>query len=79
MNCMKKSSVIEEILRNIAVLIDGRYMDDKNNGIGLRGSTNQKIHVWKYNERYSNADESNRKMQCVLMNDRLRMIGIPPK
>lgn len=33
MNCMKKSSVIEEILRNIAVLIDGRYMDDKNNGI----------------------------------------------
>lgn len=75
----KKSFVIEEILRNIAVLIDGRYMDDKNNGIGLRGSTNQKINVWKYNERYSNADKSNRKIQCVLMNDRLRIIGIPPK
>ena len=75
----KESLIIETILQNIAVLIDGRYIEGLNNGRGFRGSTNQNINVWKYYERYSKAEEINRKMQCVLMNDRLWMLGIPPK
>lgn len=75
----KNSSVIEEILHHIAVLIDGRYVEDKNNGTGLRGSVNQKIHIWKHHERYHHAEKWDRTMQCIFMNNRLRMIGIPPK
>lgn len=75
----KNSPVIEEILHNIAVLVDGRYVEDENNGVGLRGSMNQKIHIWKYQERYHNAEKANRTMQCILLGDRLRLIGIPPK
>lgn len=75
----KESLIIEKILQNIAVLVDGKYVGRLNNGKGLRGSTNQNINVWKYHERYNEAEESDRKMQCVLMNGRLWMLGIPPE
>ena len=32
-------------LVNIAVLIDGPYIEDRNNGCILRGSDNQQIHI----------------------------------
>ncbi len=34
-----------DILDQIAVLIDGRYMEDLNNNSLLRGSSNQRIHI----------------------------------
>ena len=37
-------------LENIAVLIDGPYIKERNHGLTLRGSDNQKIHI--LNERY---------------------------
>jgi hypothetical protein len=47
--------------------------------MGLRGSSNQVIHVWNNHKRYLNAETNERKMQGVLLNDqRLWMIGIPP-
>lgn len=75
----KKSLAVEGILKNIAVLIDGSYVEEQNNGVGLRGSSNQKIYVWKYKERYENAEAFTRRMQCVLLKENLLMIGIPPK
>lgn len=41
----KKQAAIENILSNIAVLIDGRYEKQNNNGVFMRGSSNQKIHI----------------------------------
>lgn len=73
------SAAIEEVLDNIAVLVDGAYVEEENNGIGLRGSGNQRIYVRNYGERYAGAESAARNMQCVLMEDRLWMIGIPPK
>ena len=39
------SDDINSCLQNISVLIDGRYIEDLNNGAILRGSSNQKIIV----------------------------------
>ena len=72
------SAVIEEILGSIAVLVDGRYMEHYNDGTGLRGSSNQNIYIWRHKERYPDAETLPRTLQCVLLPDRLWMIGIPP-
>lgn len=36
---------VNAVLNLIAVLIDGRYIEDRNKGQKLRGSDNQKIHI----------------------------------
>ncbi|MDR1796561.1 MAG: radical SAM protein [Clostridiales Family XIII bacterium] len=35
----------ERILRSIAVLIDGPYIEGRNRGVPLRGSDNQRVHI----------------------------------
>lgn len=72
-----ENSDIDFCLSNIAVLIDGRYVDEQNDGKGIRGSANQNIYVWKHQERYLFAETCQRKQQCVELNDRLVFIGIP--
>ena len=73
-----QSEAVEEVLASIAVLVDGRYMEKDNDGRGLRGSSNQIIYIRKYPERYEDANDRQRTLQCVLLQDRLWMIGIPP-
>ncbi len=73
------SDVIDAVLEKIAVLVDGRYLREENNGTGLRGSANQNIHVWKWKERHEGLEKISRSLQCVLYGDQLWMIGIPPK
>jgi len=52
----QESPDINKILTRIAVLIDGRYIENRNNGVVLRGSDNQSIIILsadyeaKYNE-----------------------------
>ena len=75
----KKSSTIKRILNTISVLVDGEYMEELNSGIGLRGSTNQKIYVWKNRDKYTDLEKYNRNIQCVFLRNRIWMIGIPPK
>lgn len=75
----KKNNSIDLILNSISVLIDGTYIDELNDGKGLRGSSNQKIYIWKNQDRYINIWEIKRKIQGVLLPDNsLWMIGIPP-
>lgn len=75
----KKNNNIDLILNRISVLIDGAYIDELNNGKGLRGSSNQNIYIWKNQNRYLNIGEIQRKVQGVLLPDNsLWMIGIPP-
>lgn len=73
-----RSPVVESILAEISVLVDGRYEEKRNDGLGLRGSSNQKIYIWKNPERYKDVEKCNRSMQCVFLRDRIWMIGIPP-
>ena len=71
------SEAVDEALGNIAVLIDGPYEAELNDGKGLRGSANQNIHVFKHPERYAGLETAERKLQTVYHNGRLLTIGIP--
>ena len=69
---------IQEILERTAVLVDGPYVADLNNGIGLRGSANQRLIIRKFHQRYTGAEFWERQVQFIGEGDSLVQIGIPP-
>lgn len=74
----RNSEITNKILSSVSILIDGEYIDEKNDGQALRGSSNQKIHVFRHAERYDDIINGKRKLQGVLLNNNLWFIGIPP-
>ena len=70
-------SGIPDFLQVIDVLIDGPYVQEKNNSIGLRGSTNQRIiHL---NDRLKGYPFENqaRNLEFKVDNGSITMVGIP--
>ena len=67
------------ILENIAVLIDGPYLDDLNDDTGLRGSSNQRIIFIDsaYERKYENSMLQKRLVQNVHYNGGVVSFGIP--
>ena len=53
----------DAVLAAIAVLIDGRNVEELNDGVGLRGSSNQRIHIFRDPERYSYMNDCKRQLQ----------------
>jgi len=76
-----QNEYVNGILENIAVLIDGRYMEPFNDNISLRGSSNQKIHILneKYKTRYKQLMGQRRQMQTVFYQNHMLTVGIPMK
>lgn len=72
----KKSPPIESILSHIAVLIDGEYRDDLNDGVGLRGSSNQTIHIFRNPQDYEYLKSAERTLQTFRYNDSILVVGI---
>ena len=68
---------IEYILSACAAIVDGPYIASLNNNCGLRGSSNQKIIVNRYHEKYKNVDVIERKLQVVRKGDSIYTFGIP--
>lgn len=70
---------IRAFLGHLDVLIDGLYIQALNDGRGLRGSANQKIHF--LTERYREAEQEfewgPRKVEFHLLSRELLMVGIP--
>lgn len=70
---------LQKLLQQIAVLIDGRYVEALNTTDAvLRGSKNQKIIYVKesYRERYEEYLRDGRKIQNVYMGEQLISVGI---
>ncbi len=69
-----------EILEYTDILITGKFIDNKNNGKGLRGSTNQDIQF--LTERYIAEKDyffnGNRILEIDISNDSISFCGIPP-
>ena len=66
-------------LDGIAVLIDGEYIESRNNGSMLRGSDNQTIHILdkKYEENYlSFLSRSRNQIQNFMTSDGVISVGI---
>lgn len=68
-----------ELLAQTAVLIDGPYLEARNNGCFLRGSDNQKIHILKdaFRERYADYLRNGRnEIQNFTAGDGVISVGI---
>ena len=51
------------VLRQIAVLIDGAYVEALDDKKGLRGSSNQRIHAFREPEKYAYMEDCKRELQ----------------
>jgi anaerobic ribonucleoside-triphosphate reductase activating protein len=69
---------VAEFLDKIDVLIDGKYISSMNDGIGLRGSTNQRIH--RLTGRLAEIDFENmpRRIELRVKDRTAIMVGVPP-
>ncbi|MCP4749658.1 MAG: radical SAM protein [Proteobacteria bacterium] len=70
------------LLREIDLLIDGPYVEDLNDGLSLRGSSNQQVHA--LTDRYAAVmDQSygiaKREVELHQLRDRALIVGIPGK
>ena len=63
------------------VLIAGEFRQEENNGIGLRGSSNQSIHFLSgiYQEQKKVFLHGRRRVDVVVSSHLIRYIGVPPK
>lgn len=68
---------VNHFLSNIDLLIDGLYVENLNNGKGLRGSTNQRFNF--LSSRYCSIDFVNqpRKMEVLINDGEAFVIGVP--
>ena len=74
-----RDSATQHILETVAVLIDGEYIEEKNNGSRLRGSSNQEIHILnrKFASRYRQyLDEEHNQIQNFTTADGIVSVGI---
>ena len=78
---MEVADKYKEILLLIDVLIDGPYIDELNNNIGIMGSSNQNIYVLNPNlkDKYKNARNIQRERQNIICNGKIISVGIPNK
>ena len=70
------------VLRNIAALIDGRYIDGQNDGAYLRGSSNQTIHILDETLRKDYEDDLStgvREIQNFAISGGAFSVGIHPR
>lgn len=70
----------KELIKYIDLLIDGKYEEDKNNGIAFRGSFNQKVYFLtdRYKKFQNEYNSFKRKVQ-IKIGKRVEIIGIPNK
>jgi len=67
------------LLHEVDVLIDGRYVETKNDDRGLRGSSNQGIHHLSGRLRDFPFDDGPRRAEIRLRGDEALMVGVPPR
>jgi anaerobic ribonucleoside-triphosphate reductase activating protein len=70
----------DELLGEVDVLIDGLYVSSRNDGTGLRGSTNQQVH--HLTDRLSGSDydfqHGPRRAELTITGSALLLVGLPP-
>lgn len=62
------------VLASIAALIDGAYVEALDDGVGLRGSSNQKIHAFRQPQRYAYMENCKRELQVFNYNNAASLI-----
>lgn len=70
-------SSINSVLNTCAAIIDGPFVKELNEPLGLRGSSNQNYRIFKYHDRYAEIERAERTLQSVLYDKGVLTIGIP--
>jgi len=80
-NIQELKGKYKEILSLIDVLIDGPYVEELNNNIGIMGSSNQYIHILNPElcELYKNMGKTQRNRQNFIISNKIISVGIPNK
>lgn len=73
---MNNADVLATI-KMCSAIIDGPYIHDLNNNMGIMGSSNQAIIINKYKEKYSCLESVERHFQTIKYGDSILTIGIP--
>ena len=73
----QNSSDIDSVLCVCAAIVDGPYIKELKAHNGLRGSTNQRLLVFKYHDRYKELETADRSLQTIVYNNSVLTIGIP--
>lgn len=68
---------IDYVLDNCTAIVDGPFIKELNEDVGLRGSSNQRILVFKHQEKYEGAETNERQLQTVVYGKGILTIGIP--
>lgn len=74
-----KNPCVDRAIACCAALVDGPYLEEENDGVGLRGSANQQCHVFRHQERYRGMEQARRLVQNVILPERVLTFGIPGK
>jgi len=72
-------SGIHAFLDEIDVLIDGPYVEKLNDNLGLRGSSNQRIHHLTNRLKDHDLEHAPRKVELIIQDGRVISIGVPPR
>lgn len=74
----QQNSEADHILEKISVLIDGRYVHERNNGCSLRGSDNQQIHFLsdKHKDKYDLYMQQPNRIQNFTIGNSVISVGI---
>lgn len=70
---------VPELLAELDVLIDGQYVRDLDDGLGLRGSANQVVNHLTGRLRHVDLETGPRTADLVITSQGLTLIGVPPK
>ena len=71
------NEVVSRLLSLVDVLIDGSYVSELNDAIGLRGSSNQRVlHLTDRLKEYS-LEEGCRQIEMIIEDDILTFVGMP--
>ena len=79
---LMNNPMVEEILNGlIDIIIDGEYIEELNDGISLRGSSNQRVIFItdRYKEKHWMYERKQRDTEVIATNRNLFFIGIPTK
>lgn len=68
---------MKRITDSVSVIIDGEYVDKLNDGRGIRGSSNQQIHIFKNYDRHKDLACRKRSVQIIEHKKGMTIIGIP--
>jgi len=77
----QNSPAVAKVLTCTSALIDGPYMEKLNDNSALRGSSNQRLHIFnkRYRHRYEKLLGSSRTVQTVFFGTSVISFGIPAR